>query len=313
MLLRSFTRLARVYGGGANSAFVPGSTSSSSASGSADYLAAARATNISHRSIGDKALLGRKARQGSLFAVANDVSVSQKRIRQHLNALLADERDPLAEARRQTGAGSAASSAGPFPQQRLVNLPGVERVRDLPADPITRLFFQHQGDHALYYGTYDQPSHLDEDRVQLEKREPKEWTFNVFTPVYDFCHRLREASEQRKRFVIVPSTIETRGCAKVLLDHGLVAGFRDFHNDRAFAVELKYFQNEPTINVIEPCSYDGKTEFEWSPKMMRRLMNTHGIHNRLIIYICRTADNRIINHIQAVKECIGGRGLMMAH
>ncbi|CAG9572465.1 conserved hypothetical protein [Leishmania major strain Friedlin] len=311
MLLRRATRLARVYGGGATTAFVPGSSSSSSSSSS---TASVGADYLRGRSIGAKALLGRRARQGSLFAVANDVTVSEKRVRQQLNALLADERDPLAEARRQSSAAEGfASSARPFPQRPLVNLPGVERVRDLPADPITRLFFQHQGDHALYYGTYDEPSRLDEDRVQLEKREPKDWTFNVFTPVYDFCHRLREASEQRKRFVIVPSTIETRGCAKVLLDHGLVAGFRDFRNDRAFAVELKYFQNEPTINIIEPCSYDGKTEFEWSPKMMRRLMNAHGIHNRLIIYICRTADNRIIDHIQAVKECIGGRGLMMAH
>lgn len=316
MLLRSASRLARVYGGAATSAFVPGSStssSSSSSSGAAGSVAAVdAAAYASGRPVGAKSLLGRKARQGSLFAIANDVSISEKRVRQQLNALLADERDPLAEARQQASAGTAAA-ARPLPQRRLVNLPGVERVRDLPADPITRLFFQHQGDHALYYGTYDQPSQLDEDRVQIAKREPKEWTFNVYTPVYDFCHRLREASEQRKRFVVVPSTLETRGCAKVLLDHGLVAGFRDFHNDRAFAVELKYFQNEPTINVIEPCSYDGKTEFEWSPKMMRRLMNTHGIHNRLIIYICRTADNRIIDHIQAVKECIGGRGLMMVH
>ncbi|EAN82796.1 30S ribosomal protein S8, putative, partial [Trypanosoma cruzi] len=48
-------------------------------------------------------------------------------------------------------------------------------------------------------------------------------------------------------------------------------------------------------------------------KMMRRLMNTHGIHNRLVVYICRTADNRVIDHIQAVKENVGGRGLIMVH
>ncbi|KPI89978.1 hypothetical protein ABL78_0946 [Leptomonas seymouri] len=308
MLLRSVTQLARVYGGGATSSFVPGSAAAAAAA------AAAHPISPAGRPTGAKTLLGRKARQGSLFAVANDVSLSEKLVRQQLNVLLADERDPFSEGRMQRAATYAGHEAPrPFPQRRLVSLPGVERVRDLPADPITRLFFQHQGDHALYYGTYDRPSQQDEDRVQLEKREPKDWTFNVYTPVYDYCHRLREASEQRKRFVVVPSTIETRGCAKVMLDHGLVAGFRDFHNDRAFAVELKYFQNEPTINVIEPCSFDGKTEFEWSPKMMRRLMNTHGIHNRLVIYICRTADNRIIDHIQAVKECIGGRGLMMVH
>ncbi|EAN97418.1 hypothetical protein C3747_2g599 [Trypanosoma cruzi] len=254
-------------------------------------------------------LHGKRERQGSLFAIANDVKYDEKRLRQQLNAMLEEERlPPRTRLERNKANGGEA-----LPQRRLVDLPGVERRRDLPADPITRLFFQHKGDHALYYGTYDNPSLQDEDRIQIEKREPRYWTYNVFTPVYDFCHRIREATEQRKRFVIVPSTVETRGCARVMLGHGLVAGFRDFHNDRAFAVELKYFQGDSTINVIEPCAYDGKTEFEWSPKMMRRLMNTHGIHNRLVVYICRTADNRVIDHIQAVKENVGGRGLIMVH
>lgn len=303
MLQKATTLMARVYGG----------TKTSTVFTPRDHVAVASTavgavmTGLNRGSASPAPLLGAKARRGSLFAIANDTSVNEKKLRQAMNDMLADERNSYRHFRDRRPQKAA------YPERKLVDLPGVERRRDLPADPITRLFFQHKGDHALYYGTYDNPSEQDTDRLQIERREPKDWTFNVFTPVYDFCHRLREASEQRKRFVIVPSTLETRGCAKVLLDHGLVAGFRDFHNDRAFAVELKYFQNEPTINVIEPCSYDGKTEFEWSPKMMRRLMNTHGIHNRLVVYMCRTADNRIIDHVQAVKECIGGRGLMMAH
>ena len=145
MVLRSATLLARVYGGGATSSFVPGS-SSCAAAASAVYPA-----HAAGRPIGAKALLGRKARQGSLFAVANDVSLNEKRVRQQLNALLADERDPFATGRQKRSATYAGHEAPrPFPQRKLVNLPGVERVRDLPADPITRLFFQHQGDNALY-------------------------------------------------------------------------------------------------------------------------------------------------------------------
>lgn len=307
MLRPATTCLARVYGGAATSAFVPGNSNTTTSSNNVTTTTSpARSETVLH---------GRKARHGSLYAIAGEMKGDEKRLRQHLNELLADERDPwrfAREAAASTGGGGGGVGSA-LPQKKLVDLPGVERRRDLPADPITRLFFQHKGDNALYYGTYDRPSRQDADRVQIERREPRKWTHNVLTPMYDFCHRLREGSEQRKRFVVVPSTMETRGCAKVLLDHGLVAGFRDFHNDRAFAVELKYFQNESTIDVIEPCAYDGKTEFEWSPKMMRRLMNTHGIHNRMVIYVCRTADNRIIDHIQAVKENIGGRGLMMAH
>jgi ribosomal protein S8 len=196
---------------------------------------------------------------------------------------------------------------------RLVDLPGVASKADLPADPLTRLFFQTKGEYALYQQTYVDPAKLDQDRIQIATREGarKDQHIRVKTPIFDFCHRLREASEQRKRFVIVPSTHETRGAAQVLLQHGLVAGFRDFNNNRAFAVELKYFQNEPTINTIEPCSFDGRAEFIWSPKMMRRLMNHYGMHNKLVIYICRTHDGRVIDHIQAVREQIGGKGLLM--
>mmetsp|Transcript_63523 Transcript_63523/g.73871 ORF Transcript_63523/g.73871 Transcript_63523/m.73871 type:complete len:273 (+) Transcript_63523:18-836(+) len=200
------------------------------------------------------------------------------------------------------------------PMKPLVNLPGVPFYSDLPADPITRLFFQQKGEYALYQGSYLEPEAKDDDRLQIERRDrlkASKMARQIITPVYDFCHRIREASEQKKRFVIVPATHETKGCAQVMLDHGIIAGFRDFANDRAFAVELKYFQNEPTITYIAPSSFDGKQEFEWSPKMMRRLLNNHGIHNRISIYICRTADGRVIDHITATREQIGGRGLMM--
>ncbi len=201
-----------------------------------------------------------------------------------------------------------------MPNKKLVDLPGVEHKRDLPADPITRLFFQAKGDQALFQGSYELPKKRDSDRVELERRDvPYGYTKRLLrTPVFDFCHRLREGSEQRKRFVIVPSTVETRGCAEILHRHGLIAGFRDFHNDRAFAVELKYFQNEPSLETIEPSVVDARCHFEWSPKMMRRLLNMYGIHNRITIFICRTHDGRIMDHIEAAQNHLGGRGLLMA-
>lgn len=237
-------------------------------------------------------------RKGAIRVVAGSAQHDEHDARMALNRVMHDN-DFLSNNR--------------VPQRKLVNLPGVAFASDLPADPITRLFFQTSGEHALYRGNYVHPSEQDSDRLQIARRDApiKHQHLQQKNPVYDFCHRIREGCDQRKRFVIVPSTFETRGCAQVLLKHGLVSGFRDFHNDRAFAVELKYFQNEPTIMTIVPSSVDAKQEFEWSPKMMRRLMNSHGIHNRIQIYICRTADGRVIDHIQATKEQIGGRGLMM--
>eukprot|EP00758_Cryptobia_borreli_P013547 Tbor_TRINITY_DN5845_c0_g4::TRINITY_DN5845_c0_g4_i1::g.6528::m.6528/K02994/RP-S8, rpsH; small subunit ribosomal protein S8 len=200
-----------------------------------------------------------------------------------------------------------------YHQKKLVDLPGVKFSSDLPADPITRLFFQTSGENELHRGTFQHPALTDEDRIQIERRDTNtRLTRQLYTVTYDFCHRLREGSDQRKRFVVVPATHVTKGCAQVLFNHGLIAGFRDFNNDRAFVVELKYFQNEPVLQVIEPAAKDRRVEFVWSPKMMRRFKTSYGVSNHIRIFILRTHDGRIIDHLDAVNENIGGIGLLMA-
>ena len=219
----------------------------------------------------------------------------EHKMRQSLNAFLADE-DPL--------------------NRKLTKLPGAEFKSDLPADPITRLFFQAKGSHALYQGTYDSPLDQDPDRVQLQDRDLTAGREHyksepIITPVADMCYRIAEGCERRKRFVILPSTVETKGAASVMLDHGFIAGFRDFHNDRAFAVELKYFQNKPVIEMIEPASRDKKVEFEWTPQACRSMCKAYGIENHIRIYILRTWDGRVIDMLQARREGIGGRAMLM--
>lgn len=202
-------------------------------------------------------------------------------------------------------------AAEPEARRRLVDLPGVEFESDLPADPITRLFFQRKGDQALYEGQNDSPNLVDHDRVSLAKRN-KKLKGQLKDEVFDYCHRLREASEQKKRFVVVAADGETKGISQLLYNHGLISGFRDFNNNRAYAVELKYFQGESVLQGIEPVSIDTKIEFEFTPKMMRRLMNSFGIQNKIRIFIVKTWDGRVIDHIDAVKEGISGRALMLA-
>ena len=198
----------------------------------------------------------------------------------------------------------------PEERRRVTKLLGVEFESDLPADPVTRLFFQRKGDAALYEGSYDVPVNVDDDRVVLRNRTTEHKSrHRQPSALYDFCHRVREASEQYKRFVIVPSTSETKGVAQIMLNHGLVSGFRDFHNDRAFAVELKYFQNEPSLMGIEPVHKDPAQEYLWSPKMIRRMRKPFGITNKIRIYPIRTWDGRIIDNLQAADENLGGLGL----
>jgi ribosomal protein S8 len=199
--------------------------------------------------------------------------------------------------------------------RKLTKLPGVEFESDLPADPVTRLFFQTKGSHALYQGTYDDPVRKDIDRIEIERRDmlrnPDDVQYFIPTPVTDMCLRVMEGCEMRKRFVVVPATFETKGIASRMLDHGLLAGFRDFHNDRAFAVELKYFQNEPVLQIMEPCSRDKKAQFEYSPSAVRYFGKTAGRHQAVRILCIRTFDGRILDNLQATKEGLGGTGLLM--
>ncbi len=63
-----------------------------------------------------------------------------------------------------------AFAAEPKDRKRFTSLPGVEFDADLPADPLTRIFFQRKGDHALFQGTFENPTNADPDRVQLKLR-----------------------------------------------------------------------------------------------------------------------------------------------
>lgn len=199
--------------------------------------------------------------------------------------------------------------------KRLTELPGVQYESDLPADPITRLFFQRKAEHALHEGTYDDPRSLDDDRVTLSDRRTSEakWDMAVYSATYDFSCRITEATEERKRFVIVPSTVETKGAARIMMRHGLIGGVRDFHNDRAFAIELKYFQNESVIQAMEAVTKERLAEFEWSPRMVRAQSSAFGVRNNIRVFILRTWDGRIIDNFEAQEEGIGGRGLWLVY
>ena len=200
-------------------------------------------------------------------------------------------------------------------RRRLTDLPGVEFDSQLPADPLTRIFFQRKGDQALFQGTYEDPSVTDPDRVQIARRTiARNYKHhNKIGAVFDFCHRVREGTEQRKRFVTVPSTVETRGIAEIMRKHGLLAGMRDFFNDRAFVVELKYFQNESVIMCIEPATRDMEQEMDWTPRVVRAFGYSGNKPNNVRLFILRTWDGRILSNQEASKEGIGGRALCLVY
>eukprot|EP00759_Apiculatamorpha_spiralis_P053782 PhF_6_TR6374/c0_g1_i1/m.9633 len=203
-------------------------------------------------------------------------------------------------------------------KKATVELPGVRFASDLPADPVTRLFFQVKGPHALYQDTFENssPGHVrsyvekiraplgtrqDNDRVALNKRP--------YLPMYDMAGRLKEGAKEMKRFVIVPSTVETKGVAQLMHNHGVIAGMRDFNNKRAFVVELKYYQGKcvftDMVSVRQTIEDD---ETEYSPLMMRRFAaNKRGGFVRIVCV--RSFDGQILDQFTCRKKGMGGTGL----
>ena len=197
------------------------------------------------------------------------------------------------------------------------DLPGVTLHSELPADPITRLFFQVKGDCALYQTSYEESADrprgneqvrytiADPDRARFEKR--------CRLPLHDMAGRILEGQTRKKRFVTVPSTVETKGVAKLMEEHGFINGMRDFNNRHAFVVELKYFQGAGVIRYFEAVrSNFVNSEVEWSPIMMRNMARST-YYGNIRIVCCKTWDGRILDQFQARREEVGGTGLCMFH
>ena len=197
------------------------------------------------------------------------------------------------------------------------DLPGVCLHSELPADPITRLFFQVKGDCALYQTSYEetmdkpkgdernQYTIADPDRARFEKRSR--------LPIHDMAGRILEGQKRKKRFVTVPCTVETKGVAKIMEEHGLISGMRDFNNRHAFVVELKYFQGSGVIQYFEAVrSNFVNCDVEWSPLMIRKLASNNNYGNIRVVCV-RTWDGRVLDQFQARREEVGGTGLCMIH
>ena len=92
-------------------------------------------------------MVATKEREGALF-VAGRSCRDEKPLRSGLNSWCKRADEPVG--------------------RRFCSLPSSEFASELPADPITRLFFQAKGTQALYQGTYEDPTTRD-----LDPRPPR--------------------------------------------------------------------------------------------------------------------------------------------
>ncbi|KNH04164.1 Ribosomal protein S8 [Perkinsela sp. CCAP 1560/4] len=197
------------------------------------------------------------------------------------------------------------------------DLPGVCLHSELPADPITRLFFQVKGDSAIYQSSYEegverQPglhatrhTIADPDRPRFEKRTK--------LPVHDMAGRVIEGQTRKKRFVTVPATNETKGIARIMEHHGVINGMRDFNNRHAFVIELKYYMGTGVLQYFQAVRDNFvDSDVEWSPLMVRSMARLNNYGQTRIVCV-RTWDGRVLDQFEARAQCVGGTGLCMFH
>lgn len=77
-------------------------------------------------------------------------------------------------------------------------------------------------------------------------------------PVADMLTRIRNAQARNKVSVTMPSSKVKKAVAAVLKDEGFIKGFQASSDLKAeLNVELKYFQGEPVIDLIQRVSRPG--------------------------------------------------------
>jgi small subunit ribosomal protein S8 len=83
-------------------------------------------------------------------------------------------------------------------------------------------------------------------------------------PIADMLTRIRNAQMAEKAEVRMPSSKVKVSIAKVLKDEGYVAGYAVEENagKATLAIELKYYQGEPVINMIRRVSTPGLRSYK---------------------------------------------------
>ena len=77
-------------------------------------------------------------------------------------------------------------------------------------------------------------------------------------PIADMLTRIRNAQARNKISVTMPSSKLKQAVASVLLDEGYISGFQSTDGAKAeLNIELKYFQGDPVIELIQRISRPG--------------------------------------------------------
>jgi len=77
-------------------------------------------------------------------------------------------------------------------------------------------------------------------------------------PIADMLTRIRNAQARNKISVTMPSSKLKQAVASVLLDEGYITGFQSTDGAKAeLNIELKYFQGDPVIELIQRISRPG--------------------------------------------------------
>ena len=83
-------------------------------------------------------------------------------------------------------------------------------------------------------------------------------------PIADMLTRIRNAQQVKKTSVALPSSKQKAAIAQVLQDEGYIAGYEvsDAEVGEQLAIELKYFEGKPVIEMLKRVSRPGLRIFK---------------------------------------------------
>eukprot|EP00995_Heteronema_vittatum_P007139 NODE_2278_length_806_cov_679.114927_g1497_i3.p1 GENE.NODE_2278_length_806_cov_679.114927_g1497_i3~~NODE_2278_length_806_cov_679.114927_g1497_i3.p1 ORF type:complete len:198 (+),score=11.31 NODE_2278_length_806_cov_679.114927_g1497_i3:99-692(+) len=181
-------------------------------------------------------------------------------------------------------------------------LPVANFKSELPSDPYFKLFWNLKKKQS--FGAADLPK---EAGAELKLKGPV-CPGRPASSIGDLCNQLVQGTAARRRFIVCHYRPRLAEIASILLDEGLIRGFREFVDTKTLIVELKYHQDRGVIQYAE--SVSGPTRKVYWDR--NQLLQNVGILNEYspTVYIIAHPEHPLMTAHEAYRLNITGEVLM---
>jgi len=180
------------------------------------------------------------------------------------------------------------------PRFHQAPLPTALFKSDLPEDPYYRLFWR-----------VDPSAVLRVPNGGLPFKIPR-----TVNPVADLINQINMGAQIRKRFIVTAFNPVCRDIARILHQHGMISGFRDYGGRHALVLELKYHDDAPVIQRIEPISKKTRRRV-WTPEDLLPYIPKSGTYAPELVLILHKEDgvSTVLTAAEAFARRVTGEAI----